>query len=476
MGNEDCLFLNVLAPANAKNLPVLFWIHGGGYGQGSASTFDFSYLDKTANNGFVSVVIQYRLGAFGFLSSADVAKHGIPNAALHDMRFALQWVKKYISRFGGDPDQVTIAGESAGGGSVMLMAMANGGEDGTTLFRRAIASSPYLPTQPNYDDELPTDYYLQFAQRAGCLGNDDNSLDSAAVFKCLQNADSILLQKASANTSYSAKYGQWAFIPVTDGELIKELPTQQLTAGKVNGERIVTGNNANEGTYFVPQNITTESLFSDFVRFNYPQVSPENLTAVLGLYNISGSPVGPKHDTDGLHPPYATQVSNYAVGWQQAANNLYAETTFVCPAYWLADAYSKDTTKKAWRYQFSIPDATHGKDIAPLTLDPATSDAMDPTFRKGFQSIWGQFIVSGDPTLSTSAIFSAGGDDVLLAAAGRDAWLPWGSAGKFDMLNLNVTATKPTKAEWKVVDGKVWEGGRGARCDLWAKLGAVVQE
>ena len=128
--------------------PHLQAADGGGYGAASATGFDFSPMAQTVDNGFVTVVIQYRLGAFGFLSSAEVAEHGTPNAALHDMRFALQWVQKYIDRFGGNPDEVTIAGESAGGGAVMLMAMANGGEDGTTLFRRGIASSPYLPTQP----------------------------------------------------------------------------------------------------------------------------------------------------------------------------------------------------------------------------------------------------------------------------------------------------------------------------------------
>lgn len=128
---------------------MFVWIHGGGYGLGGASTFDFSQLIKTSGNGFIAVTIQYRLGAFGFLSSADLVKGGgVPNVGAHDMRFALQWVQKYISRFGGDPDQVTISGESAGGGAVMLMALANGGEDGTKLFRRGIASSPYLPTQP----------------------------------------------------------------------------------------------------------------------------------------------------------------------------------------------------------------------------------------------------------------------------------------------------------------------------------------
>jgi carboxylesterase type B len=169
-GEEDCLFLNVFSPRGASKLPVVVWIRksfsslmivkkgfgsnalrfadGGGYGAGYAGSFDFSYIGQTVNNGFVSVAIQYRLGAFGFLSSADVAKHGTVNAGVHDMRFALQWVKKYIARFGGDPDQVTISGESAGGGAVMLMAMANGGGEGTSLFRRGIASSPYFPTQP----------------------------------------------------------------------------------------------------------------------------------------------------------------------------------------------------------------------------------------------------------------------------------------------------------------------------------------
>jgi carboxylesterase type B len=86
---------------------------------------------KTNENGFVSVMIQYRLGAFGFLSSEDVHKYGKTNAGLLDMRFALEWVQKHVSKFGGDPSRVTIGGESSGAGAVMLQAMAYGGrEDG----------------------------------------------------------------------------------------------------------------------------------------------------------------------------------------------------------------------------------------------------------------------------------------------------------------------------------------------------------
>jgi len=104
-------------------------------------------MNRVTGDKFMFVAIQYRLGAFGFASSAEIARFGVPNAGAHDMHFALEWVQKYIHLFGGDPAQVTIGGESAGGGSVMMMAMANGGEDGTKLWKRGIASSPYLPTQ-----------------------------------------------------------------------------------------------------------------------------------------------------------------------------------------------------------------------------------------------------------------------------------------------------------------------------------------
>ncbi|KAH8900002.1 alpha/beta-hydrolase [Thozetella sp. PMI_491] len=477
-GNEDCLFLNVFSPTSAKKLPVLFWIHGGGYGAGSAASFDFSQISHRVSNGFVTVVIQYRLGAFGFASSEQIAKKGVPNVGLHDMRFALEWVQKHIESFGGDPSQVTIAGESAGGGSVMLMAMANGGKDGTRLFRRGIASSPYLPTQPKYNDGLPEDYYRQLAEKADCKGSKDS------WFECLTDAGTIALQNASALTTFAAKYGNWAFIPVTDGTLIQGLPTEQLLKGSVNGERVLVGNNANEGTYFVPQNITTEAQFTSFVQLQYPGLSKENLTAVMQLYSVSNASASStlKYDSDGTHAPFATEMSRFVAGWQQAANNLYAETTFVCPAYWLADAYAPDVNveskgKSAWRYQFSVPDAFHGADLAPLTDNPAKSGtAMDSTFRTSFQNIWGRFIVNGDPTLVSSDNHTVSG----VAAAGAAAWKPWGAVGAADgrgysLLDLNVTSSAPQTPDWRVVDGAVWEGGRGARCALWAALGTQAQ-
>jgi carboxylesterase type B len=193
----------------------------------------------TNNHSFIVVLIQYRLGAFGFLSSAEVSRFGTPNAGLYDQNFSLQWVRTHISSFGGDPTRVTVSGESAGGGSVMLQAMAFGGSQGTSLFQNAIVASPYLPMQWGYDDYVPSQSYYLFAQAVGCL-NETETVQSS-IFACLQSKDTILLQNASAHVSLGSKYGQWAFLPVTDGEFLQKRPSEQLLAGEVNGLRILSG-------------------------------------------------------------------------------------------------------------------------------------------------------------------------------------------------------------------------------------------
>ena len=105
----------------------------------SATGLDPTELMKQNDNGFISVIIQYRLGAFGFLSSEDVKNGGALNAGLLDMNFALQWVQQYASKFGGDASRVTIAGESAGGAAVLYQSMAYGGKQKDNLFQNVCA-------------------------------------------------------------------------------------------------------------------------------------------------------------------------------------------------------------------------------------------------------------------------------------------------------------------------------------------------
>lgn len=251
-----------------------------GYGAGNGRQ-DLSAIINTNNGSFVGVAIQYRLGAFGFMSSDEIYRKGAVNAGILDQTFALQWVQSYISQFGGDPKSVSISGESAGGGSVMLQTMAYGGTLGTSLFQNAIAASPYLPMQYGYKDWIPSQSYYSFAARVGCMPNTAYGSSATTIFECLIGKDTTTLQYASSNVSSSGTYGTWGFLPVTDGVFIQDLPSQQLLEKRVNGQNLLVGNNANEGPAFTPQNITTEADLVAWLELTFPLFSNDDIAKIL---------------------------------------------------------------------------------------------------------------------------------------------------------------------------------------------------
>lgn len=156
--SEDCLFLNIWTPADAHNAPVLFWIHGGSLISGAASEAFYDGA-RFAERGIIVVSINYRLGALGWLAhpalSAESGQGVSGNYGLMDQIAALRWVRDNISAFGGDPGNVTIAGQSAGALSVTLLLAA---PDARGLFHRAIAQSPYLITMPELRDTSFADW------------------------------------------------------------------------------------------------------------------------------------------------------------------------------------------------------------------------------------------------------------------------------------------------------------------------------
>ena len=129
-------------------------------------------------------------------------KNGVVNAGLLDQSFALLWVKLFITQFGGNPLSVTIAGESAGGSSVMYHDIAVGGSLGTLLFDQSIAASPYLPFKYTYDASCPTARYYDFSVAAGCPANGD-------VFSCLVRQNTSTLQNANFVVTQQSTYGYW---------------------------------------------------------------------------------------------------------------------------------------------------------------------------------------------------------------------------------------------------------------------------
>lgn len=234
-GSEDCLFLNVYAPAPRNNSavwPVLVWFHGGGYGEGDATQDLSPFLTATRSAPIVTVSVQYRLGAFGFLAGTVVREKGTLNAGLLDQRAALAWVQQYITLFGGDPSRVTLSGESAGAGSVLLHAASPtaGG-----LFHQIWAASPWIPTQPRYDSAVVERHYRDFVASSGCAGTAD-------AWACLVAQNTTTLQWASNWVSATAPtpHGNWAWLPVTDDCLLPG-PPSVLLQSRVQGTHALIG-------------------------------------------------------------------------------------------------------------------------------------------------------------------------------------------------------------------------------------------
>ena len=243
---EDCLNLNIWSPdLGQARLPVMVWIHGGAFtnGSGAVPTYDGT---RFARDGVICVTINYRLGADGFLYLGD----GIANLGMLDQIAALTWVQENIAAFGGDPNNVTIFGESSGGMSVAtLMAMPRA----SGLFHRAIAQSGAGHHVISAPTAQRIGQYL--AEKLGVKP----TLESIATVPInrLVQAQQELRVEISANPD-PARWGEVAvnlipFEPVIDGNLLPARPIDSIAAGAGANVDVLVGNNADEfRLYLVP--------------------------------------------------------------------------------------------------------------------------------------------------------------------------------------------------------------------------------
>ena len=239
--SEDCLYLNVFAPeakdgqAVTLSRPVMVWIHGGGNFSGESNDYDGSKLAREGRT--VVVTINYRLNIFGFFAhpALDAEGHPAANYGIMDQQFALQWVKRNIRAFGGDPDNVTIFGESGGGADViaLLTSPASAG-----LFHRAIIESGAFAagteTVTLADAE---EIGRRFATAAGCADQSSECLRSLSVGEILTNSDAFRCGLSGI---------------VVDGTIIPQPLEAALAAGDFQRVPIINGTNRDEFTFFIP--------------------------------------------------------------------------------------------------------------------------------------------------------------------------------------------------------------------------------
>ena len=245
-GTENCLTLNVVRPEDGEDLPVIVWIHGGGYNIGSAS--DPMYRgDAFAKNGIVFVSIQYRLNVLGFYDFTGMPGcEGIEsNRGLSDMITAIQWIHENIAAFGGDPGRVTIAGESAGGAAVLTL-MAVPAVRG--CFSQVIAESGLANCVTTH--ELQHEYMGLFLEGMGWTEED---------LPKLWTMDPLELVHGHNYLEYCLQYrfpGALEPCPVID-DLLPERPLDAIAKGSAENIRLLIGTNLHEGTMFVRPEGTT---------------------------------------------------------------------------------------------------------------------------------------------------------------------------------------------------------------------------
>ncbi|EIM89549.1 alpha/beta-hydrolase [Stereum hirsutum FP-91666 SS1] len=422
--SEDCLFLNVHVPSNISsdaNLPVIVWIHGGGYTLGDASDEAQDFVRESGYN-FISVNPQYRLGIFGFLPGQDVKDDGALNAGLLDQQFALQWVQDHIASFDGDPTRVTIWGESAGAGSFIQHIVAHGGNTQPPLFKAAMMSSTFVPFQYAYNDTISEALYHEILVQTFCDSADDR-------LSCLRGQEAYVLSAANVAVSEANFYGTFTFVPVVDFELIVERPSVTLNKSQVNGEALLAVTNSFEGLFFLNTTAVEQMTLEQYLTLLFSRLDDTQIRHTVDLY---------------------LNISNAADVVSQAGAAM-GENVFICPTYWALQAFGT----KAWKGEFAVPPALHASDLPYyFGTDPTRPSFNNTDFFNAFSGSFFNFALFHNEShkINSSTI--------------TPRWSQW-SDGHTEML-FNRSITDEPVVETFHTDDELME-----RCEWWRSLGAV---
>ncbi|OQU94968.1 hypothetical protein CLAIMM_01243 isoform 2 [Cladophialophora immunda] len=379
---EDCLFLDVVVPKSIfdkanngtlkkgqRGAPVMAWIYGGGYTIGDkASGNDVHGLMKIASqmDGLVFVAMNYRLGALGFLSGPTVqAAGGVSNAGLLDQRLALEWIQKYIHLFGGDPDRVTITGESAGGGSIEFQITAYGGLK-PAPFQKAMPQSPgFIPSASTFMQENTTQTFLKM-------------INASSIAEA-RKVPSDELIRANAMLVASSNWGTFTFGPVVDGSFAPALPGLLLNAGhSAPNISVFNSHCANEGALFTPPYLRTEQDVEAWFRTSYPEAVDSVRQYVLNT----------------LYPPVYDGTQPYT-SLLERVYLIISESAFTCNIDYTNKAYGRSYT-----YAFDIGPSFHGCDAAYnfyVGQPTNASTGMFAPYAQQLQEYQVNFVTRGDP-------------------------------------------------------------------------------
>ncbi|XP_038051125.1 cholinesterase 1-like [Patiria miniata] len=394
-GQEDCLFLNVWAPSPSQaGTPVLVWIHGGGYSRGTASTDDTNGKIFAAEAGVIVVSMNYRLGAMGFLALGPETAPG--NVGLMDQALALQWVQDNIAAVGGDPDQVTIFGQSNGASDVGIHMMAPTSRE---LFKQAALQGGSALASWDYGTmEGGIGFANALAKKLACdVNNDGEMLTPEEVLTCISLVE---IRTILDNQEIPAGAFNTPWKPVIDGTYITEDPMVSIRTGNIKKCSVLIGSNRNEAAFFVNRadgfNDTgmTPANFVSSIKFLFPDANPFGVDAIEFEYT-----------------PWEEPANGAGAGLRDATVLTMTDVIFKCPGTTFALGCAA-VDQAVYFYQFGQRPSisfwapwmgvVHGDEnnyIFGRPLDPTVVGYTDEEkeFSRMMLNHWANFAKTGDP-------------------------------------------------------------------------------
>ncbi len=373
--SEDCLYLNVWTPAqsSAEKLPVMVWIYGGGFSFGATSEPMFNGV-KLTEKGVIFVSIAYRVGQLGFLAhpelSAESENNVSGNYGLLDQIAALKWIKQNIAAFGGNPDNITIFGESAGAISVSMLAASPVAKG---LFQKAISQSggSFGPTRKiNYPGENMT--MLEQAEIQGVEYVKSFGVNSIAE-----------LRKMDAQTFIPKQWSMPGGWPIVDGYVIPGDQFRLYEQGKFNDVKVMAGYNSDEGASFVWEKDPQKFIQALHTRFG--PFAPQLIQA----YSVSDKEI--TRSARNL-------IRDVAFGWHSWSWARLQTKNGNSPFYLYFFDQHPEHPKESSQYGYGSP---HAQDIAyvfqQLDPNPVNTSKSDWLISEAMASYWTNFAKTGDP-------------------------------------------------------------------------------
>lgn len=361
--SEDCLFLNVWAPAlPGDSKPVMVWVHGGAYilGSGSQPLYDGSVLASSGDA--IVVTINYRLGAFGFLDPStfsNARRRYDTNVGLRDVIFALQWVRDNIAAFGGDPNRVTLFGESAGGGVVTTLLTSPAAEG---LFAGAIAQSS--PATSVYETTRAARVTGMVLDRLGIAHEEIDRLHEVPT------AALVAASQAIFDTVPVQTPGRLAFAPIVDGDVVPDYPVKLARAGQSHPVPLIIGTNKHEAALFRWMKSPLMPITPPAIKAMFAEIAAEQPEIEL---------------------PTEEQIGSIYSARRVKARGLELarDIGFRMPSVWLAEGHSAVAPAYLYRFDFATPmlkmmgiGATHAMEL-PYVWGNLRMGPKDPTFKLG---------------------------------------------------------------------------------------------